>query len=265
MGQLPWQGVKGKSDKERTQKIFEKKKETVPKELCKYFPEEIKRYFEYILKLGFDEKPNYVLLQGLINDLMQKYSYSNDLNFDWYTPKFLNELYINSNIDNEINVKNNKIMEELNKKNNIENKNDKNLILDEEKKMSKNLVLIGNEVLIKPNLNKKNKNIISPDNRYNNFDFSNYNSTNLESNNHNKISSNLLRNSINNFDNKNIYNKFNFPVSSNDLKKDLYKSALSPTAKTNKMAIKTSKSLKSNNNNLKENKKYKNSGFRKYS
>jgi hypothetical protein len=106
---------------------------------------------------------------------------------------------------------------------------------------------------------------MSPDNRYNNFDFSNYNSTNLESNNHNKISSNLLRNSINNFDNKNIYNKFNFPVSSNDLKKDLYKSALSPTAKTNKMAIKTSKSLKSNNNNLKENKKYKNSGFRKYS
>ena len=268
MGQLPWQGVKGKSDKERTQKIFEKKKETVPKELCKYFPEEIKRYFEHILKLGFDEKPNYVLLQGLINDLMQKYSYSNDLNFDWYTPKFLNELYVNSNIDNEINVKNNKIMEELNKKNyNSENKNNKNLILDEEKKMSKNLVLIGNEVLIKPNLNKKNKKIMSPDNRYNNkIDLNNYNSTNLESNNLNKISSNSLRNSTHNFDNKNIYNKFNFHVSSNDLKKELYNSALSPTnAKTTKMGIKISKSLKSNNNNLKENKKLKNSGFIKYS
>ena len=261
MGQLPWQGVKGKSDKERTQKIFEKKKETVPNELCKYFPEEIKRYFEYILKLGFDEKPNYVLLQGLINDLMKKYSYSNDLNFDWYTPKFLNDLYVNSNIDNEINIKNNKIMEELNKNNNKDNKANKNLILDEEKKMSKNLVLIGNEVLLKPNLKKKNSKI--NENNYIKFDYNNYNSNNIETNNQ-KNNNNTLRNSVNILDNKKIYNKLNLhPVSSNDLKKDLYKSTFANSPKVN--PIKTCRSLKSNNNNLKENKKYKNTGFIKYS
>ena len=261
MGQLPWQGVKGKSDKERTQKIFEKKKETVPNELCKYFPEEIKRYFEYILKLGFDEKPNYVLLQGLINDLMKKYSYSNDLNFDWYTPKFLNDLYVNSNIDNEINIKNNKIMEELNKNNNKDNKANKNLILDEEKKMSKNLVLIGNEVLLKPNLKKKNSKI--NENNYIKFDYNNYNSNNIETNNQ-KNNNNTLRNSVNILDNKKIYNKLNLhPVSSNDLKKDLYNSTFANSPKVN--PIKTCRSLKSNNNNLKENKKYKNSGFLKYS
>ena len=261
MGQLPWQGVKGKSDKERTQKIFEKKKETVPNELCKYFPEEIKRYFEYILKLGFDEKPNYVLLQGLINDLMKKYSYSNDLNFDWYTPKFLNDLYVNSNIDNEINIKNNKIMEELNKNNNKDNKANKNLILDEEKKMSKNLVLIGNEVLLKPNLKKKNSKI--NENNYIKFDYNNYNSNNIETNNQ-KNNNNTLRNSVNILDNKKIYNKLNLhPVSSNDLKKDLYNSTFANSPKVN--PIKTCRSLKSNNNNSKENKKHKNSGFIKYS
>jgi serine/threonine protein kinase len=275
MGQLPWQGVKGKSDKERTQKIFEKKKETVPNELCKYFPEEIKRYFEHILKLGFDEKPNYVLLQGLINDLMNKYSYSNDLKFDWYTPKFLNELYEGTNIDNEINIKNNKILEDLNKNNSNENKNNNNIknnknnnniLLDEEKKMSKNLILIGNEVILKPNIKYKKTNTTTNTNK-NVINYDNYYSNNVETKQSKQLSNNLVRSSLDGLDNIKLYNQFNLhPVSSNDLRSSFNKnnSKFSNTPKNT--YIKTSKSLKDNSDVKKNvNKQYKNSNFRKFS
>ena len=93
MGELPWQCVKSKTKKEKYDKILSKKKETVPNEICKFLPEEIKLFFSHILKLNFTEQPDYVYLTSLLDMLMSKYGYSNDLQFDWYTPVILTVLY----------------------------------------------------------------------------------------------------------------------------------------------------------------------------
>jgi hypothetical protein len=37
-GELPWQGMRAKTKKEKYQKIMEKKIATTPEELCKSFP-----------------------------------------------------------------------------------------------------------------------------------------------------------------------------------------------------------------------------------
>lgn len=86
MGELPWQNVKTKTKKDKYEKILEKKKETVPDELCKFLPEEIKLLFSHILNLEFMDKPNYNLMISLIEQLMMKYGHTNDLQFDWYSP-----------------------------------------------------------------------------------------------------------------------------------------------------------------------------------
>ena len=50
-------------------------------------------FFSHILKLNFTEQPDYVYLTSLLDMLMSKYGYSNDLQFDWYTPVILTVLY----------------------------------------------------------------------------------------------------------------------------------------------------------------------------
>ena len=98
MGELPWQCIKAKT-----------KKETVPNEICKFLPEEIKTFVGNILKLDFSEKPDYAFLTSLLDKLMSKYGYSNDLQFDWYTPAILNVLYDAYNSQNNNNSSNGQI------------------------------------------------------------------------------------------------------------------------------------------------------------
>lgn len=93
MGELPWQCIKSKTKKEKYDKILLKKKETVPNEICKFLPEEIKLFFSHILQLDFTDRPDYAYLTSLLDKLMSKYGYSNDLQFDWYTPAILTVLY----------------------------------------------------------------------------------------------------------------------------------------------------------------------------
>lgn len=88
MGELPWQGVKSKSKKEKYNKIFKIKADKVPNELCKYLPEEIRYYFNYVLNLEFSAFPNYSVLQSYIGSLMSKYGYYNDEVFDWNEIQF---------------------------------------------------------------------------------------------------------------------------------------------------------------------------------
>lgn len=64
-GQLPWQNMKGNNQKEKYQRIMEKKLETSSDVLCKGFPIELSQYLNYCKHLKFEEKPDYLYLRGL--------------------------------------------------------------------------------------------------------------------------------------------------------------------------------------------------------
>ena len=111
-GELPWQNIKAKSRKEKYSAIFRIKKNSVPNELCEFLPEEMKTFVNYIINLNNNKKPDYAKLTNLINNLMQKYSYSNDLQFDWYSSSFLQMLYNSPVVDDGDHIKSTSIYEE---------------------------------------------------------------------------------------------------------------------------------------------------------
>ena len=123
-GELPWQNIKAKSRKEKYSKIYQMKKKTVPNELTNFLPEEIKTFLNYILNLNPKQKPDYTKLNNLINNLMNKYGYSNDLQFDWYSSSFLQMLYNSPFVDDDDKKKSSSIYEEdsHNSENNIKKK-----------------------------------------------------------------------------------------------------------------------------------------------
>ena len=110
-GELPWQNVKADSKKEKYKKVYQIKKQTVPNELCKFLPEDIKTFINCILSLNIKQKPDYQKLKNILENLMNKYSYSNDLQFDWCTTYFMNKLYTSNFVD-ENNIKSSSIFEE---------------------------------------------------------------------------------------------------------------------------------------------------------
>lgn len=92
-GELPWQNIKVKTRKEKYFEIYKIKKQTVPNELCQFMPEDIKLFINYILSLNANQKPDYTKLKNILVNLMNKYSYSNDSQFDWSSSSFLSILY----------------------------------------------------------------------------------------------------------------------------------------------------------------------------
>ena len=87
VGDLPWNNLKAKTKKEKYNKIKEKKIEVTPDILCQGFDNCFKEYFKYVRKLQFEEEPNYDFLLDLLNKLMKKENFINDLNFDWCEKK----------------------------------------------------------------------------------------------------------------------------------------------------------------------------------
>ena len=81
-GELPWQNLKAKSKKEKYSKIYQKKKQTVNSELCNFLPDEIKTFLSYIINLNQKQNPDYAKLMNLISNLMKKYGYINDSQFE---------------------------------------------------------------------------------------------------------------------------------------------------------------------------------------
>ena len=111
-GELPWQNLKAKSRKEKYTKIYQKKKHTVNSELCNFLPDEIKNFVSYILNLNQKQNPDYSKLMNLISNLMKKYGYINDLQFEWYSSSFLQKLYNSPIVDNGEQIKSSSIYEE---------------------------------------------------------------------------------------------------------------------------------------------------------
>lgn len=82
-GGLPWQGLKAATNKQKYEKIGEKKQSTPIKELCEGFPEEFGIYLNYVRKLGFEETPDYDFLRELFTKVLKSSGEPEDGVYDW--------------------------------------------------------------------------------------------------------------------------------------------------------------------------------------
>ncbi len=82
-GGLPWQGLKAATNKQKYEKIGEKKQSTPIKELCEGFPEEFGIYLNYVRKLGFEETPDYDFLRELFTKVLKSSGEYDDGVYDW--------------------------------------------------------------------------------------------------------------------------------------------------------------------------------------
>ncbi|KAG6879890.1 hypothetical protein C0992_010243 [Termitomyces sp. T32_za158] len=82
-GGLPWQGLRAATNKQKYEKIGEKKQSTPISELCEGFPEEFAIYMNYVRKLGFEESPDYEFLRELFTKVLKTLGESEDGVFDW--------------------------------------------------------------------------------------------------------------------------------------------------------------------------------------
>ncbi|GAA5931317.1 casein kinase I homolog [Sporobolomyces koalae] len=82
-GGLPWQGLKAATNKQKYEKIGEKKQSTPIKELAEGFPEEFAIYLNYVRKLGFEETPDYDFLRELFTKVLKNSGEVEDGVYDW--------------------------------------------------------------------------------------------------------------------------------------------------------------------------------------
>ena len=82
-GSLPWQGLKAATNKQKYEKIGEKKQSTPIKDLCEGYPEEFGIYLNYVRKLGFEETPDYDFLRELFSKVLKNRGEVDDGVFDW--------------------------------------------------------------------------------------------------------------------------------------------------------------------------------------
>ncbi|KAL2463137.1 casein kinase I [Forsythia ovata] len=87
-GSLPWQGLKAGTKKQKYDKISEKKMLTPVEVLCKSYPSEFISYFHYCRSLRFEDKPDYLYLKRLFQDLFIREGYQLDHVFDWTILKY---------------------------------------------------------------------------------------------------------------------------------------------------------------------------------
>ncbi|KAH9954503.1 kinase-like protein [Lactifluus volemus] len=82
-GGLPWQGLRAATNKQKYEKIGEKKQSTQISELCEGFPEEFAIYMNYVRKLGFEENPDYDFLRELFTKVLKTTGEQDDGVYDW--------------------------------------------------------------------------------------------------------------------------------------------------------------------------------------
>lgn len=82
-GSLPWQGLKAATNKQKYEKIGEKKQLTTVRELCDTHPEEFGTYLTYARKLGFADNPDYDYLRGLMLKVIKRTGETHDEFYDW--------------------------------------------------------------------------------------------------------------------------------------------------------------------------------------
>lgn len=83
-GSLPWQGLKAATNKQKYEKIGEKKQTTLIKDLCFGFPVEFEKYLTYVRNLAFDATPDYNYLRDLLSQALKNAGETEDNDYDWY-------------------------------------------------------------------------------------------------------------------------------------------------------------------------------------
>ena len=86
-GELPWQGMKARTMKEKYEKIMEKKIASPIDVLCKGFPDEFASFINYTRDLKFDDRPDYGYLRRLLKTIAEREKYEMDYSFDWVIKK----------------------------------------------------------------------------------------------------------------------------------------------------------------------------------
>lgn len=82
-GGLPWQGLKAATNKQKYEKIGEKKQSTPIPELVENYPQEFAIYLNYVRKLGFEETPDYDFLRDLFTKALKNTGEVEDGVYDW--------------------------------------------------------------------------------------------------------------------------------------------------------------------------------------
>ena len=107
-GNLPWQGLKLKSNEDRYQKILEKKKEISTEELCSEYPKVFYEFVKYSKGLKYSEEPKYdefknKFVDFVVNQRKEKFDYI----FDWTTKEDIKKRKETYNITLESSKENN--------------------------------------------------------------------------------------------------------------------------------------------------------------
>ncbi len=82
-GGLPWQGLKAATNKQKYEKIGEKKQTTIIKDLCEGFPIQFEKYLTYVRNLGFEDTPDYDYLRDLFTQALKETGGVEDGEYDW--------------------------------------------------------------------------------------------------------------------------------------------------------------------------------------
>ncbi|KAI8636819.1 kinase-like domain-containing protein [Parasitella parasitica] len=82
-GSLPWQGIRVRTNKQKYEKIGEKKQTIGIRSLCGGYPNQFVKYLQYCRKLSFDETPDYIWLKKLFADLIKELGVRDDGIYDW--------------------------------------------------------------------------------------------------------------------------------------------------------------------------------------
>ena len=87
-GNLPWQGLKARTVKEKYEKIKEKKISTSLDSLCQGMPDEFKTFIQYARDLKFEDRPDYSYLKNIIRQMCEKNQLTFNYNkYDWILKK----------------------------------------------------------------------------------------------------------------------------------------------------------------------------------
>jgi len=108
-GNLPWQGLKAPTKKQKYEKISEKKIGTSVEALTKGYPAEFVQYLNYCRSLHFEDKPDYAYLRKLFRDLFLREGHKYDAMFDWTMLKNEDNKTMNGKIEDNMETGNDKV------------------------------------------------------------------------------------------------------------------------------------------------------------
>lgn len=82
-GQLPWQGLKAPTNKQKYEKIGDKKRTTPAVTLCDRLPRQFAEYLDSVRSLPFDAEPAYEEYRMLLISALDDLGQSTDGDYDW--------------------------------------------------------------------------------------------------------------------------------------------------------------------------------------